>query len=102
MTGDIQIKQAAVVLLNYPLDYQISTQIARNNLEYVRAYTTKVLIKPLICSSVCPPHFSPWSPNDLVDPFNLPITATTCGVCVVYLSSLQHGAIHPCSILPVL
>ena len=36
MTGDIQIKQADVVLLSYPLDYAISTQIARNNLEYVR------------------------------------------------------------------
>ena len=42
MPGDIKIKQADVVLINYPLDYQISTQIARNNLEYVRWVTERL------------------------------------------------------------
>jgi trehalose/maltose hydrolase-like predicted phosphorylase len=35
MPGDIQIKQADVVLINYPLHYKMDPQIARNNLEYV-------------------------------------------------------------------
>ncbi|KAH8802506.1 family 65 glycoside hydrolase [Xylogone sp. PMI_703] len=34
MPGNIVIKQADVVLINYPLEYQITPQIARNNLEY--------------------------------------------------------------------
>ncbi|RFU27066.1 hypothetical protein B7463_g9262, partial [Scytalidium lignicola] len=34
MPGNIIIKQADVVLINYPLEYQITPQIARNNMEY--------------------------------------------------------------------
>ena len=37
--GDIRIKQADVVLINYPLEYQISLEIARNNMEYVSYHT---------------------------------------------------------------
>lgn len=40
MPGDWTIKQASAVLINYPLDYQMSESQARNDLALVR-YTSQ-------------------------------------------------------------
>jgi hypothetical protein len=35
MQGDWKVKQASVALMNYPLEYQISEEHARNDMAYV-------------------------------------------------------------------
>lgn len=70
MPGDIKIKQADVVLINYPLDYQISTQIARNNLEYVSwsaerlKYYTNWFVKYALRNSPTGPQMT-WSTHSI-------------------------------------
>ena len=37
MPDDLLVKQADVVLTNYPLEYRVNEREARNNLQYVRS-----------------------------------------------------------------
>lgn len=40
MPGDIEIKQASVALINYPLDYRISTEQAENDIDFYGSVTS--------------------------------------------------------------
>jgi trehalose/maltose hydrolase-like predicted phosphorylase len=42
MPGDWKVKQASVALMNYPLEYRISEDWARNDLDYVRFHLSTV------------------------------------------------------------